>query len=149
MVSFTERDKHLYYHPPTAATIFNMQKIMGNAGKIGEKGNNQAFVLVLTWLIFAQVSIRVVVSFTDHRHLLVFSPTKGKVRSNLINYDNYELKHIRSECNKAGSLNILYPSIIMKIRSFKIQRRRKRGSHGSITRKSTLNNTSIATDQPT
>ena len=55
MVSFTKIDKHLYYHQPTAMTVFNMQQIMRNAGKIGYMGNNQAFIPVLTWIIFALV----------------------------------------------------------------------------------------------
>ena len=66
-----------------------MHKIRRNSGKIGEMGNNQAFILVLTWIIFALVSIRAVISFTDHRHLLVLSPTNGKVRSKLIKYHNF------------------------------------------------------------
>ena len=62
---------------------------MRNAGKIGEMGNNQAFVLVLTWIIFALVLIRVVISFMDHRHLLILSLTDGNVRSKLIKYDSF------------------------------------------------------------
>ena len=59
-------------------TVVNMQQIMRNTGKWGEMGNNQAFVLVLTWIIFALVLIRVVISFMDGRHLLVLSHTNGK-----------------------------------------------------------------------
>ena len=92
VVSFTEIDKHLYYHPPTAVTVFNMQQIMRNAGNIGEMGNNQAFVLVLTWVIFTLVSLWVVISFTGHRHLLLLSLTNGKVRPKQIKYDNFWIK---------------------------------------------------------
>ena len=138
MVSFTEIDKHLYYCPPTATRVFNIQQITRNAGKIGEMGNNHAFVLVLTWIIFTLVQIRVVISFMHHRHLLVLTPTNRKVKSKLIKYYNFKIKQMRSECNKVGSLKILHHSTMMKIRPFKIQRRRKRGSHGGVTRETNL-----------
>ena len=138
VVRFTEIDK-TYYHPLSTMTVFNMQQTMRNAGKIWEMGNSQAFVLLLTCIVFALVLLRVVNIFMDHRHPLVLSPVDGKVRSKIIKYDNFELKQMRSECNKVGSLAILHPSILMKIISFKIPSRRKRGSHGDITREHNLN----------
>ena len=83
-------------------------------------GSNQA----LTWIVFTSVLIWIVVNFLKYGHLLVLLPTSdlgGKLKSKLIKYDCFELKWMRSECNRVSSIRTLYPSTVMKIRSFKIQ----------------------------
>ena len=101
----------------------------------GERGDIRA-VVGMVYVFCLAIIIGNLVMFQQK---IVILPINSDQKLEIgIKYESTELRWIRSMCNKDPNLKMLPTSTMMRARSLKIQRRRKRGSHGRLIDSLTL-----------
>ena len=94
-----------------------------------DKGENR----VVTGLIYGLSLLFIVSSMFQYCQILQISPSKdGLINRDCVKYNFYELKCIRSECQKDLQCKIIPWSTLWCIRSLDIQRRRCKGRRGGV-----------------
>ena len=79
-------------------------------------------------------------NMTWHRYIVQLSTTEETlVNQDWVRYSTNELKFIRSECQKDPQSKIIPFPTLQCIRSLEIQRRRKRGRRGGVTKETIKN----------
>ena len=107
--------------------------------------------IAITGVIYLFCLLVIVGNFVQYwnLHLIWGSPTeKNTDPVKLKIYDSRELRSIRSTVNHNPELKLIPWTTLLRIRSLKLQKRRKRGTRAGVTKEATLPSNNVNNNSP-
>ena len=121
---------------------------MARTTQINNAENNTDYIAT-TGVIYLFCLLVMVGNFVQYQNLHLLSPTeKNTDPVKLKIYDSRELQSIRSTVNHNPELKLMPWSTLLRIRSLKLQKRRKRGTRAGVTKEATLPRNNVNNNSP-
>ena len=121
---------------------------MARTTQINNAENNTDYIAT-TGVIYLFCLLVMVGNFVQYQNLHLLSPTeKNTDPVKLKIYDSRELRSIRSTVNHNPELKLMPWSTLLRIRSLKLQKRRKRGTRAGVTKEAILPRNNVNNNSP-
>ena len=128
--------------------ISKVGKNMARTTQINNAENNTDYIAT-TGVIYLFCLLVMVGNFVQNQNLHLITPTeKNTDPVKLKIYDSRELRSIRSTVNHNPELKLMPWSTLLRIRSLKLQKRRKRGTQVGVTKEATLPRNNVNNNSP-
>ena len=131
---------------------------VGFISKVGENmartiqinnAENKMDNIAITGVIYLFCLLVIVGNFVQYWNLHLMSPTeKNTDPVKLKIYDSRELRSIKSTVNHNPELKLIPWTTLLRIRSLKLQKRRKRGTQAGVTKEATLPSNNVNNNSP-
>ena len=131
-----------------AGFISKVGENMARTTQINNAENNTDYIAT-TGVIYLFCLLVMVGNFVQYQNLHLLSPTeKNTDPVKLKIYDSRELRSIRSTVNHNPELKLMPWSTLLRIRSLKLQKRRKRGTRAGVTKEAILPRNNVNNNSP-